>query len=234
MASLESKKWSNTFFFSGHSLGEYSSLVCNNNMSFKNCLFLINKRSILMHNLFNKEKMEMFVLLDSSVNFAYFLLSKFINKHFIYISVLNTKNQLTFSIKNDSVKFIKNFLKGKKKLFFLNLKIGAHCSIFYNIIYDFKDFLIKMHYFLNKYRILYNLNINYCINKNFLVYIFLNHLCKKIDWASTLNYMEYLSVKFVFECGSGSVLKNFVNKTTNISCKKINNYYDFKKNLQNF
>ena len=37
-------------FFAGHSLGEYSALVCSNSLSFKDSLFLLKERGLAMQN----------------------------------------------------------------------------------------------------------------------------------------------------------------------------------------
>lgn len=222
--------------FLGHSLGEYTSFICNNNISFKNFLFLIKKRALLMFDFFKKKKMEMIVLLNIDINIFYSIFSKLKCDYNFYISVINSKKQIVISVENKDIDFFLNFFKFKKiKFFVLNLKIASHCFVIFDLSKEFKKLLIKNIYNFGKSNILHNLNVNYCLDKNqFLSYIMTNHLYKQMNWIESLKYIEYTGIKNVIECGCNQVLKKIIENTSNIICKKINNYYDFKKNLQKY
>lgn len=219
--------------FLGHSLGEYTAFVCNNNITFKESLFLIKKRSELMHFFFKKKKMEMLVLLDIKINLIKNILFIINKKYNVYTSIINSKKQVVLSIFKRDLKFIKAIFKKNNIFFFLlDLKIASHCNVLFFILKDFNFFLKNLKYVSGRCRILHNLNINYCSNKKNLNGILLGHLQKTINWVESLKYMEYIGFKNFVECGSNQILKNLFERTTNLFCKRINNYCDFKKNLR--
>ena len=57
--------------FAGHSLGEYSALVCSNSLSFKDALFLLNERGKAMQNAVPVGKGGMVAVLGSDIKTSY-------------------------------------------------------------------------------------------------------------------------------------------------------------------
>ena len=55
-------------FFAGHSLGEYSALVCSNSLKFEDALYLLHERGKAMQNAVPVGKGSMIAVLGSDIN----------------------------------------------------------------------------------------------------------------------------------------------------------------------
>ena len=122
----------NTFkFYAGHSLGEYSALVCANSLKFQDALFLLNERGKAMQNAVPVGEGSMLAVLGSKINEISILLKSLNLKSGVCeIANDNAEGQVIVSGNKESVYLFQNHLK-EKKIKSIPLKVSApfHCSL---------------------------------------------------------------------------------------------------------
>lgn len=216
----------------GHSLGEYTALVCNNILSFKKMIILIMKRAKLMKYISKKNNLLMISSINlnfKNINNLYLYIKK---KYYIEIGNINSKQQLIISLKKTDKNIIKNILKiHKTRCITLKMNTISHCKALYGILKIFKQALNIIKYRELKSKIIHNLTINHCNNINRLKKILIYHLHNKVIWLENIKYINYINNSMIIECGPSEVFKKLINQMTKISCKTINNYDKFKKNI---
>ena len=118
-------------YFAGHSLGEYSALVCSNSLDFKDALYLLHERGKAMQQAVPVGKGKMIAILGIKTNEIINIL-KTIEKEkgICQIANDNAEGQVIVSGNKEKVEFLQNILK-EKKIKSVPLKVSApfHCSL---------------------------------------------------------------------------------------------------------
>ena len=121
----------NTFnYFAGHSLGEYSALVCSESLKFEDALYLLYERGKAMQEAVPVGKGSMLAILGAKIKDIYDLLNSFKEKGVCEIANDNADGQVIVSGDKDSVVSFQSLLK-EKKIKSIPLKVSApfHCSL---------------------------------------------------------------------------------------------------------
>ena len=116
-------------FFAGHSLGEYSSLVCSGGLNFSDALYLLHERGKAMQTAVPVGKGSMIAVLGTKINEIKNLLDTFtIKRGICEIANDNADGQVIISGDKESVLSFQQLLK-EKKIKSIPLKVSApfHC-----------------------------------------------------------------------------------------------------------
>ena len=106
---------SETKFFAGHSLGEYSALVCSESLNFEDALFLLHERGKAMQEAVPVGKGSMIAVLGMKIKDVNNLLkSKDQKKGICEIANDNAEGQVILSGHKEKVENIQTFLKEMK------------------------------------------------------------------------------------------------------------------------
>ena len=117
-------------YFAGHSLGEYSALVCSGSLKFEDALYLLYQRGVAMQDAVPVGLGSMIAVLGAEISLIKELIKKETSeKDICEIANDNAEGQVILSGKNEHRKLSKSF-KGKK-IKFIPLKVSApfHCSL---------------------------------------------------------------------------------------------------------
>ena len=107
-------------YFAGHSLGEYSALVCANSLNFEDALYLLSERGKAMQKAVPVGKGQMIAVLGSKIEDINNLLKeKLLKKGICEIANDNAEGQLIISGDNESVKSFSIKFKRKKSRHYL-------------------------------------------------------------------------------------------------------------------
>ena len=117
-------------FFAGHSLGEYSALVCSNSLSFKDALFLLKERGLAMQNAVPVGKGAMLAVLGCTIEEIINFIKNIKSKEVCEIANDNSKGQIIVSGDNNAIMEFKKVLDDcKKKNIILPVSAPFHCSL---------------------------------------------------------------------------------------------------------
>ena len=121
----------NTFnYFAGHSLGEYSALVCSESLKFEDALYLLYERGKAMQEAVPVGKGSMLAILGAKIKDISDLLNSLKEKGVCEIANDNADGQVIVSGDKDSIVSFQSLLK-EKKIKSIPLKVSApfHCSL---------------------------------------------------------------------------------------------------------
>ena len=117
-------------YFAGHSLGEYSALVCAESLNFKDALFLLHERGKAMQNAVPIGKGSMIAVLGMSIEEIKNSISKIKTDGVCEIANDNAIGQIIVSGDSKSIDELKLSLKQNGKKFIpLNVSAPFHCSL---------------------------------------------------------------------------------------------------------
>ena len=120
-----------TKFFAGHSLGEYSALVCSESLKFEDALFLLFERGKAMQEAVPVGNGSMIAVLGTKINEINDLIKKVKTEGVCEIANDNAEGQTIISGDNKSINLLQAFLKENKKKF-ISSKRKCTFSLLFN------------------------------------------------------------------------------------------------------
>ena len=121
----------NTFkYFAGHSLGEYSALVCAQSLDYNDALFLLNERGKAMQEAVPIGNGKMLAILGLEIDEVNTFLKDQNNGKVCEVANDNANGQVIVSGEKNSIENLQSLLK-EKKIKTIPLKVSApfHCSL---------------------------------------------------------------------------------------------------------
>ena len=132
--------FNNTKFFAGHSLGEYSALVCADSLKFSDALLLLYERGRSMQEAVPVGEGSMIAILGSNIDEIKNLISKLKINGVCEIANDNAEGQIIISGDVKSINTFQKVLKNNKKKFVsLNVSAPFHCSLMKPAAIKMKD-----------------------------------------------------------------------------------------------
>ena len=147
-------------FFSGHSLGEYTALVCAKSLEFEDAVYLLHERGKAMQNAVPIGRGSMIAILGNKIDDIKNLIDSRKNKDGVCeIANDNAEGQVIISGDKESINSFQTELK-QKKIKFLPLKVSApfHCSLMKPAADIMKEKINKIDFKTPKYPIVNNVN----------------------------------------------------------------------------
>ena len=225
----------NTFnYFAGHSLGEYSALVCSESLKFEDALYLLYERGKAMQEAVPVGKGSMLAILGAKIKDISDLLNSFKEKGVCEIANDNADGQVIVSGDKDSVVSFQSLLK-EKRIKSIPLKVSApfHCSLMKSAA-DKMSYKIKNTNFRSPtHSILSNVTAKIEKNPENIKKLLIDQIFSTVKWRETIINISNEGVSNFVEIGPGKVLTGMVKRTVkNVNCFSINSIDDIK-NLKN-
>ena len=225
----------NTFnYFAGHSLGEYSALVCSESLKFEDAIYLLHERGKAMQEAVPVGKGGMLAILGAKIKDIYDLINSFKEEGVCEIANDNADGQVIVSGDKDTIVSFQSLLK-EKKIKSIPLKVSApfHCSLMKSAADKMSD-KIKNIYFGNPtHSILSNVTAKIEKNPDNIKKLLIDQIFSTVKWRETIINISNEGVSNFVEIGPGKVLTGMVKRTVkNAKCFSINSVDDIK-NLKN-
>ena len=225
----------NTFnYFAGHSLGEYSALVCSESLKFEDALYLLYERGKAMQEAVPVGKGSMLAILGAKIKDIYDLLNSFKVKGVCEIANDNADGQVIVSGDKDSVVSFQSLLK-EKKIKSIPLKVSApfHCSLMKSAADKMSDKIKNTNFRSPTHSILSNVTAKIEKNPENIKKLLIDQIFSTVKWRETIINISNEGVSNFVEIGPGKVLTGMVKRTVkNVNCFSINSIDDIK-NLKN-
>ena len=225
-------EFKNFSYFAGHSLGEYSALVCSKSLSFNDAVYLLNERGKAMQEAVPVGKGSMLAVLGTEAEELNNMIKNINLKEGICeIANDNANGQIIISGDKDSVQSFQNLLK-EKKIKTIPLKVSApfHCSLMKPAAEIMKNKINKVKFNDPIFEIINNVTARVEKNSNTIKDLLINQIYSTVRWRESLINMEYAGVKNFIEIGPGKALIGMVKRTIkNSNCFSINSIADIKK-----
>ncbi len=218
-------------YFAGHSLGEYSALVCAESLKFSDAIYLLHERGKAMQEAVPVGKGSMLAVLGLKTDELQNLIDNKKNKtDVIEIANDNANGQVIISGDIGSVTNFKNFLK-EKKIKTIPLKVSApfHCSLMKPAAEKMKDKINKTKFINPKVKIINNVTAKPEEDSNKIKNLLIDQIFSTVRWRESIINMSKNGVKDFIEIGPGKALTGMTKRTIDgVNCFSINSIADIK------
>ena len=219
-------------YFAGHSLGEYSALVCSEALSFNDALYLLHERGKAMQAAVPVGEGSMIAVLGLKIKEINDIIENRDNKKGVcQIANDNADGQVIISGDKDSIQSLQDILKDKK-IKSIPLKVSApfHCSLVKPAADSMKQKIQDTKFKIPSFEIINNVTAKAEKDKNILKDLLIEQIFSTVKWRESLINMSNSGVKNFLEIGPGKALIGMVKRTINkANCFSINSIADIKK-----
>jgi len=224
-------------YFAGHSLGEYSALVCSDALKFEDALYLLHERGKAMQEAVPIGKGSMLAVLGLNVNEIKDLLKNLNNKKGVCeIANDNAEGQVIISGDKTKVELFQALFK-EKKIKSIPLKVSApfHSSLMKPAAEKMRDKINNINFKNPSVNIVNNVNAKPEVDSNNIKKLLVDQIYSPVRWRESMIEMSENNVKNFIEIGPGKSLSGMVKRTiSNVNCFSINAIADIKKLLDEF
>ena len=224
-------------YFAGHSLGEYTALVCSNSLSFDNALYLLHERGKAMQEAVPVGHGSMIAVLGLKTTEVNELLKIRENdKGICEIANDNADGQIILSGDKHSIDSFKLTLK-EKKIKCIPLKVSApfHCSLMKPAALIMQEKINNTKFFDPMFEIISNVTAKPENDFQIIKKLLVQQIFSTVKWRESIIKMTNLNIKNFIEIGPGKVLTGMVKRTyKDANCFSINSIADIKKFINEF
>ncbi len=225
--------FNSTKFFAGHSLGEYSALVCSDSLNFQDALYLLFERGKSMQEAVPVGKGKMIAVLGLNIDQLNSFIKKIKTKGVCEIANDNANGQTIVSGDVEGIDDLEKTLKENKIKFIpLNVSAPFHCSLMKPAATKMEKKIKSVNFKKPNYDIICNVNSKPENNPEKLKELLVDQIFSTVRWRESLIHMSNEKVSNFIEIGPGKVLSGMVKRTIkDINCFSINSIDDMKKTI---
>mgnify|MGYP000374149843 FL=1 len=224
-------------YFAGHSLGEYSALVCAGALDFEDAIYLLHERGQAMQNAVPVGAGAMLAVLGLETNEVENLLDEKKNKLGVCeIANDNANGQIIISGDTESINSIQKDFK-EKKIKTIPLKVSApfHCSLMKPAAKVMNEKISQTVFKSPSIQIINNVNAKPVTDPLMIKKLLVDQIFSTVKWRESITYMEKDKIKNFIEIGPGKALIGMVKRTIkNVNCFSINSIADIKNLINEF
>jgi [acyl-carrier-protein] S-malonyltransferase len=219
-------------YFAGHSLGEYSALVCSESLNFEDALYLLHERGKAMQEAVPVGQGSMIAVLGTKTDDIIDLL-KLQNKDqgICEIANDNADGQVIISGNKKSIESFQVILK-EKKIKSIPLKVSApfHCSLMMPAAKTMESKIYNTKFTNPMFKIINNVTACPESDANNIKKLLVKQIFSTVKWRESIIKMQETGVKNFIEIGPGKILNGMVKRTLkDVNCFSINSISDIEK-----
>lgn len=194
-------------FMTGHSLGEFSALTCAGSLTFQEGLALVSRRAEIIQQWAGSNTGVMAVNGLDQYQLQNILTTS--PEQEVYISCHNSRTQHTLSGNITDLEKVANRCRDHRAdVTFLNVPFPTHCPLLTDASDEFKQALQTVKFGARKTTVISNVSGKPYDESSDLHEELAKHLCRPVQWQSTMEYMISAGVSLFVDVGPRSVLKN--------------------------
>ena len=217
-------------YFAGHSLGEYSALVCSGSLNFNDALYLLHERGKEMQDAVPVGQGSMIAVLGTEINDIKDMIKETIKNGVCEVANDNANGQVIISGDKEAINSFQIYLE-KKKIKSILLKVSApfHCSLMKPAKINMSKIINETTFKKPNFEIINNVNANSEKEPNEIKKLLIDQISSTVRWRESLIYMSNNGAKNFIEIGPGKVLSGMVKRTLkNCNSFAINSITDIK------
>jgi len=211
-------------FFAGHSLGEYTALVCAGSLTIERAAYLLHERGKAMQEAVPVGQGAMMAVLGLSINEVEEEISFLSKENICEIANDNSNSQVVVSGSKESIQILnENLKKKKKKGILLPVSAPFHSSLMQRASEAMKGKIEETDFLKPNPSIISNVTASAENETNSIKSLLVDQITSRVRWRESINYMIKNGVSDFVEIGPGKVLSGLVKKinkdvkTSNIS-----------------
>ena len=219
-----------TKFFAGHSLGEYTALVCGESLTLERAAYLLNERGKSMQDAVPAGQGAMMAILGMTIEEVKKEINLLPKSEICEIDNENSNGQVVVSGHKKIIdEFNINLKKKKKKGIILPVSAPFHCSLMKKAAESMKDKINNTNFQKPKTNIISNVTAREETDVNKIKPLLIDQITSRVRWRESVNYMIEQGVSDFLEIGPGKVLTGLVKKINKeVKVSNINSLEDIK------
>ncbi len=201
----------------GHSLGEYSALLCAGVISFEEAVNLVSERGKSMQRSVPSNMGAMAAILGLSNEVLENLCADISSNEIVSVANYNSPGQTVISGHKIAVERVINAAKeaGAKKAILLPVSVPSHCMLMKNAADEFSQLLNDATFNDPEIPILQNVDAKIKTKAEEIRPVLLEQLYKPVRWVDSIKEINSLGVTKIIECGPGKVLCGLIKRIEN-------------------
>ena len=220
-----------SLYFAGHSLGEYTALVCSGSLTLEKAAYLLHERGKSMQESVPAGEGAMTAIIGMSINEVEKEINSLDKEEICEIANDNSNNQVVVSGTKKAIDKLNKTLKEKKKRsIILPVSAPFHCSLMKKASETMKEKIESTDFLKPKPLIISNVTAKSEDNINNIKSLLVKQIVSRVRWRESVDFMVKNGVTNFIEIGPGKVLSGLVKKiNTNVNVKNINSLEDVNK-----
>jgi len=198
----------NPNFMAGHSLGEYTALVCSGAFKFSDAVYIVKKRAEFMQNAVPSNTGAMAAIIGLDDDTVIQLCAEAEENDVVSAVNYNAPNQVVIAghrlAVERAIKLAKKF--GAKRAILLNVSVPSHCVLMASASKKIRDLLTTINFDSFSVPVVSNVNVETYQGQSDLIEGLSNQVFKPVRWVETIQYLKDQGVKICVEIGPGGVL----------------------------
>ena len=222
-------------YFAGHSLGEYSALVCAEALNFEDAIYLLHERGKAMQEAVPLGEGSMLAVLGLDIDKINELLLTFKDETGVCeIANDNANGQIILSGNKKNIELIqKNFKEKKIKSILLKVSAPFHCSLMKPAAKSMEKKINLTKLNNSSYKIISNVTAKPENDQDIIKKLLIDQIFSTVRWRESIINMNNLGVNNYIELGPGKILTSMVRRTVkDVNTFSINSIADMK-NIEN-
>ena len=218
----------NARFFAGHSLGEYTALVCGGSLTIERAAYLLHERGKSMQDAVPSGQGAMMAILGMTIHEVENEINLLPKGEICEIANDNTSGQVVVSGKKMVIEILnKNLKKKKKKGILLPVSAPFHCTLMKKAAENMKDKIENTNFLKPKPNIISNVTAKEETDVNKIKPLLIDQITSRVRWRESIDFMIKQGVASFLEIGPGKVLSGLVKKINrNVKISNINSIED--------
>ena len=198
----------------GHSLGEYTALLCAGVINFEDAINLVSERGKTMQRSVSNDEGAMAAILGLNKETIEKLCMDCSKNEIVSAANYNSPEQIVISGHKSAVDRVISAAKeaGAKRAILLPVSVPSHCLLMKEAADEFSKLLNTVTFRDAEIPILQNVDAKIKIKANEIKPILLEQLYKPVCWIDSIREMHLLGVTKIIECGPGKVLCGLIKK----------------------
>lgn len=201
------KNWTMPVFLAGHSLGEYTALVCAQSMVFSEAIKLVQSRGRLMQEAYSGEG-AMVAIVGLNDEMIIKVCSESAKGEVLVAANYNSIGQTVLAGQLEAAKRAASLAKslGAKVVKILPVSVPSHCALMRPAAIQLAALLADVEIKPPKIPVIQNVDLACSTDPKKIADALVRQLCSPVRWVETIQLMIHHGVYSIFESGPGKVL----------------------------
>ena len=201
-------------YLAGHSLGEYSALVCADVLSLTDAVVLVTYRGRFMQEAVPEGVGAMAAIVGLEREEVQQLCVEAEQSQIVSAANFNSANQIVIAGHREAVERACSLAKnaGAKRAILLPISVPSHCSLMSDAAERFALRLGQIRFSQANIPVVQNVDAKLRSNPNEIKQSLLQQLHQPVRWVETIEYLGAKGVGRIIECGPGKVLTGLIKR----------------------
>ncbi len=198
----------------GHSMGEYTALVCANAISFEDGVKLVAERGRLMQEAVPKGQGAMAAVLGLDDQILSAVCKEAAQGEVVAAVNFNAIGQTVIAGNTQAVERASALAKekGAKRVLMLPVSVPSHCDLMYPAAMLFAKVLAQVAMVSPTFPVIHNVDVNSCSHPDDIRARLVQQLYHPVRWVETIQRFSHEGLQTVIECGPGKVLSGLIKR----------------------